>query len=265
MSRMVETADSSMMSATPAGSSLPIMWLRSTLISICMPLLTSRIVVGAAASPWKPANCVADFSAVALPLLSLAASFARIMRDRVGAVEGIIKAAPARVRCVQRVTRVGQGNDELRSTDLADLLVDISSLHLLRRRLGQEIADLLQERRVGTDVERLALVGAVPIVDLGLQGVAVGQQLAVFRPEIADDGGKSGPERVGVDPGFGGRFLGDEIEQDRGDLHSVGIDTLHDGLSRGNGVWMRLFRRKAAKSAPKGSAFAVLLASKPGP
>ena len=187
------------------------------------------------------------------------------MRDRVGAVEGVIEAAPARVRRVQRVARIGEGNDKLRSADLADLFVDIGGFHLLRRRLGEEIADLLQERRVGIDVERLALVGAVPIVDLGLQGIADRQKLAVFRPEIADDGGKPGPERIGIDPGLGSRFLGDEIEQDRGDLQSVGCDTRHDGLSRGDGVQEAAFPTKSSKKRAKGSAFAVLLAPKPGP
>jgi hypothetical protein len=43
-----------------------------------MPLLTSRIAVGAAASPWKPANWAAVFSAVALPLFSFTASWPAI-------------------------------------------------------------------------------------------------------------------------------------------------------------------------------------------
>src|SRR5438270_671340 len=73
---------------------------------------------------------------------------------------------------IQRVARVGEGDDELRPADLADLLVDISGLDFMRRRLGQQIADLLEERGVGIHVERLALGGAVPAVDLGLQGVA---------------------------------------------------------------------------------------------
>src|SRR5262249_33739947 len=51
MSRMVETAASRIMSATPAASSLPIVWLRSILTSICRPLLTSSTALGAAASP----------------------------------------------------------------------------------------------------------------------------------------------------------------------------------------------------------------------
>ena len=169
---------------------------------------------------------------VAARLVEALAALARIVRDRIGAVEGVIQDAPARIRRVQRVAGVGQGNDELRSADLADLLVDIGGLDLLRGRLRQEIADLLEEGRIRVHVERLALVGAMPAVDLDLQRIAEGEQLAVFRPELLDDGGDTGPECIGRNPGFGGRLLGDEIEQDRGDLQSVGIDTIHDGLSR---------------------------------
>ena len=169
---------------------------------------------------------------VAARLVVALAALARIVRDRIGAVEGVVEPAPARIRGVQRIARVGEGHDELRPADLADLVVDIGGLDLLGRGLRQEIADLLQERRIGVDVERLALVGAMPVVDLVLQRVAECEQLAVFRPQIPDDGGKPGPERIGRNPGLGGRLLGDEIEQDRGDLQSVGIDTIHDGLSR---------------------------------
>jgi len=120
--------------------------------------------------------------------------------------------------------------DELRPADLADLLVDILGLDGPGRGVGQEIADLLEERGVGIHVEWPALVRAVPAVDLGLQAVAESEQFAVLRPEIADDGGKPCPERIRGDPRLGRRFLGDEIEQDGGDLQSVGVDTLHDGF-----------------------------------
>ena len=190
---------------------------------------------------------------VAARLVVALAAFARIVRDRVGAVESVVKAAPARIRRVQRVAGIGQGHDELRSADLADFLVDIGGLDLVRRRLRQQIADLLQERRIGVHVERLALVGAMPAVDLRLQGVAEREQFAVFRPQISDDGGEPGPERVGRNPGLGGRLLGDEIEQNGGDLQSVGIDTIHDGLSRREAAFTGCFQGKTAKNAPKGS------------
>ena len=109
-------------------------------------------------------------------LVETFAGFARIMRDRVGAVEGIVEAAPARVGGVQRVARIGERHHELRPADLADLFIDIGGLDLLGRGFRQEIADLLEERGIGIHVERLALVGAMPAVDLCLQRIAHREQ-----------------------------------------------------------------------------------------
>ena len=105
----------------------------------------------------------------------------------------------------------------------------LDGLDLAGRRLRQQIADLLEKSGVGIDIERLALVGAMPAVDFRLQGVAHREQLTVPRSEIANDGRKPGPERVGGNSGFRGSFPGDEIEQDGCDFQSVGIDTIHMG------------------------------------
>ncbi len=167
---------------------------------------------------------------VAARLVETLGPLAGLVRDRVGAVKGVVKTAPARVGGVERVARIGERHDQLGSADFPDLFVDIGCLDLLGRGLRQQISDLLQKCGVGVEVDRLALVGAVPVVDLRLQGVAEGKQLAISRRQIADDGGQSCPERVGRNPGFRGRFLGDEIKQDSGDLQSVDIDTIHDGF-----------------------------------
>ena len=174
---------------------------------------------------------------VAARLVVALAAFGRIVRDRVGAVEGVVERAPARVCRVQCIARIGERHDQLRAADLADFLVDIGGLDLLGRRLRDEIADLLQEGGIGVEVERLALVGTVPVVDLGLQRVAESQQRTVLRPQVPDDGRNPGPERIRRNPRFRGRFLGDEIKQNRGDLQSVGVDAFHDGLS----CWKWLF------------------------
>src|SRR6185312_13295050 len=100
---------------------------------------------------------------VAARLVVALSALARIMRDRVGAVEGVVQRTPARIRRVQRIAGVGEGNDELRAADLADLLVDVGGLDLFGRGLGEEIADLLQERGIGAEVE-LALVRTMPAV-----------------------------------------------------------------------------------------------------
>src|SRR5262249_53794950 len=163
----------------------------------------------------------------------LAVTFARlawIVRDRVRSIEGVVERAPSRVRGIKRIACIGERDDKLRSADPADFLIDIRCLDLLRCRLRKKIANLFQERGVGIDVERLALVGAMPTIDLVLQGVADLEQFAISGCKIANYGGKSLPKCIGLDTGFGCRFFRDEIEQNRGDLQSMGIDTLHDGL-----------------------------------
>ena len=157
----------------------------------------------AVASGTAESRKVLAFATTLAPrALSKPLVFARLVRNRVGAVKRIVKAAPARIGGVQRVARIGEGHHQLRSADPADFLVDIRGLDLLRRRLRQQVADLLEERGVGVHVERLALVGAVPAVDFRLQGVAHREQFAVFRSEIPDDGGEPRPESVGRNPGF---------------------------------------------------------------
>ena len=74
-----------------------------------------------------------DHLVAARLVVALAALLARVMRDRIGAVERVVEAAPARIGRVQRIARVGQGHDELRPADLADLLVDIGGLDRLGR------------------------------------------------------------------------------------------------------------------------------------
>jgi len=65
-------------------------------------------------------------------------------------------------------------------------------------------------------------------------------------------------------PVLGAGFLGNEIKQDRSDLQSVGIDTIHDGdfLTR-NGVSHAVFWVKKQKNgAAMGIAVPGLLAPK---
>ena len=165
---------------------------------------------------------------VATRLAKALAALARIVGDRIGAVERVVKTAPAGVCSIQRIACIGEWHHELWSANLADFLVDVGGLDLVGRRIRQEIANLFQESRIGANVERLAFVGPMPVVDFRLQAVTDGEQLAIFRCQIAYDGGKPGPERIGSDPGFRRSLLADEIKQDGRNLQSVGIDTIHD-------------------------------------
>ena len=134
---------------------------------------------------------------VAARLVVALAALGRIVRDRVGAVERVIKAAPAGVRRVQRVARIGERNHKLRPEHGGEFFIDIRGLNFLCGRLRQQVADFLQEGGVGIHVERLALVRLVPAVDLGLQRIAGGEQFAGPGSQILDDSGKAVPEGVG--------------------------------------------------------------------
>src|SRR5262249_17427148 len=127
---------------------------------------------------------------------------------------------------------------------------------------GQEVADLAQEGGIGINIE-FALVAAMPGVDLALQVVTYPQQLAVLRREVAQDGGQPRPKRIRIDPGLGRCLLGDEIVEDRGNLQSMGFDTLHDGLFS----WELAAARGpvTTNNAAKGRYFPGLLAPKAGP
>ncbi len=100
-----------------------------------------------------------------------------------------------------------------------------------RRRLGQQIADLAQERLVGRLVGRPRPVRVVPGVDLGLQRVPPRQQGRVPRGEIVDQGGEPGPEGVGREAGAGERLGLHEIMQDGGHVQAVRVDAVHGSAS----------------------------------
>jgi len=87
--------------------------------------------------------------------------------------------------------------------------------------------------RMRVQVERLTRAGAVPAVDPRPQCVTAREQRAVSRRKLLADGGQPRPERIRCDPGPGGRCLGNESDQNGVNLQTVGIDTLHDGFSRG--------------------------------
>ena len=88
--------------------------------------------------------------------------------DHVGAVEGVVQAAPAGIRGVQGVSGVVHGHHELRSGHVGDLRVHVGRRDPHTFRCGSQIPDLAQERLVGSPVVRLAPSRDVPPVDLCL-------------------------------------------------------------------------------------------------
>ena len=132
------------------------------------------------------------------------------MRDRIGAVERVIKAAPARIGGVERKTRIGQRHHQLRPCHNGDFGIHIGGADLEVRAFRLKIADLFQEGGVSRHIDRPGRVGLVPLVDGGLQPVAFGQKRAVLRHQLHRQCGEAGPEFFGVHAAAGQGLFFDE-------------------------------------------------------
>ena len=95
--------------------------------------------------------------------------------DDVSPVQGVIEAAPARIRRVQGETRIADRNDELRAGHGRDFGVDIAGLDREGLAALREVADIHQELPVVRRVEFVAGMLGVVLVYPGLQRVALGQ------------------------------------------------------------------------------------------
>ena len=149
------------------------------------------------------------------------------LRDDVGAVQRVVQRAPAGVRGVQGEPRVEHGHHQLRARGGGDLVVDAGGGDGEVVGFRLQIADLGEELLVGLRVDRLDDPVPVPLVDLGLQLVAAGQQVLILRCQIGDHLVDAGPEAVRIDVGAGQRFVVDEVVQHLGDAqvphrHAVG-------------------------------------------
>ena len=131
---------------------------------------------------------------VARPLLP-----SRGLGNDVGAVEGIVEAAPARVRGIQRESSVHHRYDKLRPRRSGDFGINVRGCDLEVAALRHQIADLCEERLVGFRVVALAAPFEMPGIDLRLEFVALGEQRAVLGGQVPDDGAEPGPERLAVD------------------------------------------------------------------
>ena len=77
-------------------------------------------------------------------------------------------------------------------------------------------------------------MGLVPLVELGLQAIALGQQGLVLRRQVGDDGREPVPEAGRVDADVGQDLFFDELVKLGSDLQGAGRDALgHGNLSLG--------------------------------
>ena len=92
-------------------------------------------------------------------------------------------------------------------------MVDVGRGGLHAGRRGQQVTDPFEERAIGCGVGDGARVGTVPGVEFALQAVAFGEQGAILRAEVMNDGVEAFPERIDIDTGARQGFLFDERDQ----------------------------------------------------
>ena len=138
----------------------------------------------------------ADHLGAALRIIARPFGFAL---DRVGAVKRIVKRAPARIGRVQRETRVHHRHDQLRAGHAGDLGVHVLGGDREGLGFGFQVSDLGQEIAISLGIERLALPGLVPFVDLALHLRALVQQPGIDRGQVAQQRGIARPEGIGRD------------------------------------------------------------------
>src|SRR5690606_38098252 len=81
-----------------------------------------------------------------------------------------------------------------------------------------EIADLLEEEARRGDVVRLAGAGLQPLVDAGLELIALLEERLIARAELANDVLEQRPDRVGLDARAGRDIVANQIVKGLGDF-----------------------------------------------
>ena len=136
--------------------------------------------------------------------------------DGIRAVKRIIKAAPARIGGVQRVTRIGNRHDKLRPGHGGDFRIHIRGAHRHTCGFRQQIADFLQEGGIGRLINRLGWVRLVPGINLRLQRIALREQRGIGRHHLPQRAFHRVPEAGRLHARAGQGFGFDEILQNGG-------------------------------------------------
>src|SRR5690606_37249138 len=123
--------------------------------------------------------------------------------DGIGAIQGVIQAAPARIGGIQGIADIGNGNHQLRATLVGNVVINIGRTDLEIGRYGFQVTDFFQKRLISGHIFNRAGVLAVPAVKFGLDAVALGKQCLVFGGQVVNQGIKALPESLGVYTGSG--------------------------------------------------------------
>ncbi len=172
-----------------------------------------------------------DHGRAPLRVVRRSALLAVVLGEGVGAVERVVERAPAGVGGVGGEPRVEHRYDELRAGLDGDLLVHVAGLDGEVGGLVDEVAQVAEQLDVRRLVADRARVLLVPLVELLLELVAPGQQVAVARGEVGEDRLDAGPEGALVDTRPGQCLVAHERVQDGGDLQASDSHPITDAVN----------------------------------
>ena len=159
-------------------------------------------------------------------VVSLAARQLAGFLDGIRAVEGIVETAPARIGGIERIPRVAERHDQLRTGEPCDLGVDVLRADAKVRSFRNQVAQLHQVRFVRRDVEWLPAPGAMPNVDIPLELVAPLEEPLVDGNELIQQRLEADPEARGVQAQGGRKLLFDQPRQVTGHPQSAAFDVV---------------------------------------
>ena len=108
-----------------------------------------------------------------------------ILWNGIATVKRVIKAAPAGVRGVERVTRIRERHNELRSGNVGDLFIHIAGANRKILDCWQSITNLSEKAFVVRKVQRLAVPAMMISIDPRLERITDIEQLTIAGSEIA--------------------------------------------------------------------------------
>ena len=194
--------------------------------------VASAVLVGAAGQGEIVIQEVAgpgDYLGATLGVVGTAFLGAAFIGNHVGAVQGIVQAAPAGIGRVQGEAGILHRYHQLRAGDGADLVIHILGGDLEVVAFRQQVADLGQELLVLGHVDGLAFTGLVPLIQLRLDGFTLFQQRLVLGRQVLEDAFQLGPEVFRVHAGARRNLVDYQIMEFGSDFEATLLNTIGHG------------------------------------
>ena len=149
--------------------------------------------------------------------------------NHVGAIQGVVQAAPARIGRIEGITGIEDWNHQLGPRLHRQFVIDTGGGDLHLGRLRHQITGFFKKQTVGGVILNRSGVGRVPFVQFCLQAVAFGQQGGIFGRQVIYKTAKVLPEILGADAKIRQNLVIDKVIQHRCDLQLPNYRTFsHD-------------------------------------